>query len=419
MLVKLVISIVATTLVATSLFASDTSIVFKTIKYREVFEVARAENKPIMLYFHFDGCGACMTMKKTAFKDPAVAEFYNSNFICLDVNTRKDEGVETNKIYNIQMHPTFLFLDAEGNILHRIVSVFNPEEFLVHGHNAMNPQKQLLSYTQRYDNGNRNPDFLYEYCYMLRDAYQLDSFLINEYLNTQAPNDLHFEKNLKFIFEFAIHKGKVCIPFQSQAYLFMYANRDSFAKYHDLDQINARLMFVTQNEVFKSIEKNDWAAFWKSIEYLKEWDTGMEYSFEETDGRITMWTTNKSLVLSAKLAFYEKTKNALEYDKVLNQLIEQIWDDQEALNSMAWSYYLRYDDKSKLEFAVRCSERSLSLNSNYANTDTYACLLFKLGYYDKALKQAEKAIQLAKMKNIDYKETSDLVEKIMDLQTRN
>ena len=34
------------------------------------------------------------------------------------------------KKYNIQLHPTFLFLDTNAKQLHKIVGVFNPDEFI-------------------------------------------------------------------------------------------------------------------------------------------------------------------------------------------------------------------------------------------------------------------------------------------------
>ena len=55
-----------------------------------------------------------------------------------------------------------------------------------------------------------------------------------------------------------------------------------------------------------------------------------------------------------------------------------MWTDHEALNSFAWDYYERVENKSKLEKAIECIKRSIELHSNYANTYTYACLLYKL-----------------------------------------
>lgn len=109
--------------------ASDTTILFQQVNHAHLFELAKKEQKGVMLYFHFDGCGACVKMEKTTFRDPNVVEYYNNNFINVEINTRKGEGIEINKTYNVEMHPTFLFFDHSGNETHKMVGVFSSEVF--------------------------------------------------------------------------------------------------------------------------------------------------------------------------------------------------------------------------------------------------------------------------------------------------
>jgi thioredoxin-related protein len=415
---KQILTFTTALLIQLSVVASDTTLVLRQTSYSQVFELAKKEKKAVLLYFHFDGCGACVKMEKTAFVDRKVADFYNSNFVCLEVNTRKGEGIETNKIYNVQLHPTYLFLDANGNELHKIVGVFSPDEFVLQAQSALNPTKTLTYFKQQYKNGKRDANFLFDYCYRLRDAYELDSLVINEYLNTQSIDDLGKEKNIKFIYEFAVHAFKITTPFNSIAFNFMLNNRDKFYQYFDKDQVDTRIVWIVNSFVYETIEKQNEISFNKAIEILKPFDTGQTFTFKEMDGRQTGMITSKSLVLSSKMEYYEKAGNLEKYNETLKQYIEKIWNDYDALNAFAWNYYEKFDDKSKLEKAVECVERSIALNSNYANNDTYACLLYKLGRYDKALKQAERAIELAKQKNLDYKDTTDLIVKIKESQKR-
>ncbi|MFP4529347.1 MAG: hypothetical protein ACLFQX_12430, partial [Candidatus Kapaibacterium sp.] len=58
-------------------------------------------------------------------------------------------------------------------------------------------------------------------------------------------------------------------------------------------------------------------------------------------------------------------------------------------------------------------ERSIELNSNYANQDTYAAILYKLGEYEKALKHANLALEMARKEGKETPaETVELREKI-------
>jgi len=415
---KIILTFTTVFLIQLSVAASDTTLLLRQISYSQVFELAKKEKKAVLLYFHFDGCGACVKMEKTAFVDKNVASFYNSNFVCLEVNTRKGEGVETNKIYNVQLHPTYLFLDENGNALHKIVGVFSPDEFILQAQNALNPTKTLTHFKQQYKDGKRDADFLFDYCYRLRDAYELDSLVINEYLNTQTTNDLSKEINIKFIYEFAVHAFKITTPFNSIAFNFMLNNRDKFYQYFNKDQVDTRIVWILNASIYEAIERQNEIVFSKSIEVLKSFDTGQTYTFKEMDGRTTGIITSKNLVLASQMEYYEKAGNLDKYNDALKQYLEKIWNDYDGLNTFAWNYYERYEDKVKLEKAVECVKRSIEINSNYANNDTYACLLYKLGKYEKALTQADKAIELAKQKNLDYKETADLIEKIKDRQKK-
>jgi thioredoxin-related protein len=415
---KLILTFTTVLLIQLSFAASDTSIILRKVDYSQVFELAKKEKKAILLYFHYDGCGACLKMEKTAFLDGKVVDFYNSNFVSLDVNTKKEEGIEINKIYNVQMHPTFLFLDENGNVLHKIVGVFSPEEFLLQAKNSLNILESLTYFKQQFKDGNRDAEFLFDYCYKLNDAHELDSLVINEYLNTQSISDLSKKKNIKFIYEFAMHDFIITTPFKSSSFNFMLSNRDRFYQYFDKDQVDARIVMIVCSSVYQAIESQDQVLFTKSIDVLEPFDIGHTYFFKEMDGRITGMITDKNLVLTSQMEYYDKSGDSVKYNDALKEYLEKIWNDYGALNTFAWNYYERFEDKVKLEKAVEFIERSIDLNSNYANNDTYAFLLYKLGKYKKALKQADKAIELANLNNLDYGETTELIEQIKDNQLK-
>jgi tetratricopeptide (TPR) repeat protein len=133
-----------------------------------------------------------------------------------------------------------------------------------------------------------------------------------------------------------------------------------------------------------------------------------KYLFKEMDGRLT-GIMNEHFTLFLEMALYEKNKNVSKYKTAVDQYISIIWDEESQLNSFAWSTFEQSEDVDKLKTAVKCSVRSIELNNDYANNDTYAWLLFKLGEHEKALKQAEKTIQIAKKNNEDYSETAKII----------
>ena len=394
--------------------AADTTIVFRPISYSEVFELAKQEQKAVFMYFHFDGCGACVNMEKTAFVNKRVTDFYNENFICFEVNTRKGEGIEINKIYNVKLHPSFLYMDENGEILHKIVGIYSPEEFVLQAQTSLDPANTMKAFKRQYQHGNREAEFLLDYCYKLRNSYELDSLRINEYLATQTLEDFAQERNIKFIYEFAVHNFNITIPINSSAFQFLLEHKDKFETYFEADQVATRIIWILNSVIYQAIENLDDSLFNKVIEILSDFDNGKMHAFKEMDGRTTGMITSKNLVLSSKMAFYEKSGDTKMFQAALKQYLDIIWDDSNALNTLAWDYYEHYEDKERIGAALNWVKRSIELNINYANQDTYAALLYKFGEYDTALQQAEKAIDIAKKDGKDYRGTIELIEKIKE-----
>lgn len=94
--------------------------------------------------------------------------------------------------------------------------------------------------------------------------------------------------------------------------------------------------------------------------------------------------------------------------------IEDNWNSSSKLNSLAWNIYKNENNIDLILKGIKAVERSIELEANYYNVDTHAALLYKTGNYNKALKKAKEAIDLAKEEGLEYKTTSELIEKIID-----
>ena len=94
--------------------------------------------------------------------------------------------------------------------------------------------------------------------------------------------------------------------------------------------------------------------------------------------------------------------------------INAIWNDSGELNELAWHAYEEHDDIAALLISIDLVKRSIQLDENSYNTDTYAALLFKTGKYTDALKQAKRSIELAKSDGRDYSSTTQLINQIIE-----
>ncbi len=87
------------------------------------------------------------------------------------------------------------------------------------------------------------------------------------------------------------------------------------------------------------------------------------------------------------------------------------WED---LNNLAWQIYQENNDVDMLLKGIKIVEKSIAQNENYFNLYTLSSLLYKTGNYTKALKMAKLAIDKAKVNNIDYSMTSELMDRIIE-----
>lgn len=69
-------------------------------------------------------------MNTTVFTDPEVGRFFNEHFVNIKFDMEKGEGRELSKRYRMQVFPTYLLLDAEGNEVHRVVGGHDAAEFI-------------------------------------------------------------------------------------------------------------------------------------------------------------------------------------------------------------------------------------------------------------------------------------------------
>jgi tetratricopeptide (TPR) repeat protein len=161
-------------------------------------------------------------------------------------------------------------------------------------------------------------------------------------------------------------------------------------------------------------------------EQLKSWNHSLNFSGNIEKGKKGFDNIFNANVVPLLIAIKdEKIKGALiSYylypykllGSIFNEteMIKFIWNDSDDLNSLVWNIYLKDTDNNRLEKAEELILRSIELDKNYHNTDTYATLLYKANKYTEALKKAKEAIEIAKTNKIDYSNTNELIQKIID-----
>ena len=103
---------------------------FQELSLEKAREQARAENKAIFLDCYTSWCGPCKMMANNVFTLEAAGDYFNKNFVCVKVDMEKGEGPAIGKQYGVDAYPTFLIINTNGKLMHKLVGAMPLEELI-------------------------------------------------------------------------------------------------------------------------------------------------------------------------------------------------------------------------------------------------------------------------------------------------
>ena len=72
--------------------AQNRSIVFREGNWEKILKQAKKEKKLIFVDCYTSWCGPCKMLAKNVFTQDKVADFYNTEFVCVKMDMEKGEG---------------------------------------------------------------------------------------------------------------------------------------------------------------------------------------------------------------------------------------------------------------------------------------------------------------------------------------
>lgn len=94
---------------------------FEELTLEKALEKSKKENKLVFVDTYTSWCMPCKYMANTIFPKKEMGDYLNERFVCVKFNTEEGEGAEIMKRYEISAFPTFLILNSEGEVQHKIV----------------------------------------------------------------------------------------------------------------------------------------------------------------------------------------------------------------------------------------------------------------------------------------------------------
>lgn len=364
---------------------TQSGIRFTDKSWEQALTQAREENKLIFLDANTSWCGPCRMMEKDVFTEKELGQYFNRSFVNLKIDMESAEGLPLAVKYDIRAYPSLLFVNANGEVVHRVTGYHDAGQLLDVGRDANDPDDCLSGLQRRYDQGERDPDFLIKL--IMAHANAMDGKHmepLEAYFDTQQ--DWTTFENMELLFSLAD-------DIDSPLFAYVASHRPAFERMFGKTAVVKRLQSIVNQELYKN-------------------NTSLP-SLDKIDELYRRVYPDLADQLSAKfrMDYYRQAGDQQKYLQATIDYMERYSStDAKELNNAAWRFFELVEDEDQLRTALNWARQSVSLEPAYYNHDTLAALYYKLGEHKKARKIAQEAIEIAKANGEDYKPTQALLD---------
>ncbi len=370
-------------LTAGALLAQQGGIKFtESAAWKDLLAKAKSMDRVIFMDAYTTWCGPCKMMSKNVFTDKEVGDYYNANFINVKIDMEAGEGIALASQYAVRAYPTLLFIDGDGEIVHRAVGYHESDAFIQLGKKAMDPSSRISGMKARFAKGDRDPEFLKSYAEVLYNAMDNGyGDVADAYLGTQS--DWKTPENLQFIFQYTQSTD-------SKLFDFIVNNKAAFEQNFGKEMLMGKVEQLVAQKVLSN-----------AMPDLKEADALYAKAYPEMAGQMSA---------RFRMNYYQMTGDVGNFSKSAVEFFDKYpSQDMMQLNNAAWTFYESVEDKAMLKKAIGWAKASVKLDPQYFNSDTLAALYYKIGDKKKAKKAALAAIAIAKKNGEDYSGTEQFL----------
>ena len=199
----------------------------------EAKKLAAEQQKLIFFNCFVDWAVPCHGMNKYVFSDTDFCNYMNKTFVNLFVDMNSPQGKELVRKYAVNTYAQYLVLDAQGDIVLRIVGGGKLPGFKETVSLALDKKTSLMGARRRYEQGHHSKEALYNYLRALDLADERDVFdrIAPEYVRLLKLKDLLEPKNLLFW-------SKAIPDTKCEAYDYLITNKHAFVQRMGAETVN-------------------------------------------------------------------------------------------------------------------------------------------------------------------------------------
>ncbi len=101
-----------------------------SLDFADLVAEAKAQDKMFFLQFGASWCGPCKKMKKYMKEDLEVKSYIENNYLHMMVDVEDFDGVSLKMLFEVNMLPTIIIFDSNGEIVRKYEEAFSAESFL-------------------------------------------------------------------------------------------------------------------------------------------------------------------------------------------------------------------------------------------------------------------------------------------------
>lgn len=370
---------------------SGKGIHFEKASLSALMKKAEKEKKLIFIDVYATWCPPCRRMEKNVFPNDSVGDFYNSNFVSASFNFNDPADSAQIIRYEIGCFPTYLFLDAKGNLLHRASGEYPVADFIAIGKTTFNPQMRFSYFDQQFKSGKSSPEEMLHYLQIRHESYISIDSVLDTYMKTQPDNNLSSRANWNLLNTF--HPSPSNYMFQ-----YMVHHQQEFFEKYTKDSVVASINFI-----YSVAMNNTLFGIPDTVQYLKLRNEVREMQMTYMEVQIDLCDLDYYTISGNQQGFAKTACRMLRENNSASSMLTGI---------LLYKFAHAETDTVSLDTAIYWAELAVKQEPNYYTTRDYALLLYKRGRMQEAETQALLAIKYAEEAHRDPYEEKEMIEKI-------